>query len=189
MKPAFRFELKRKLAHIALAAYPLLFLYMGFSRIFDIEFSLAYLLLWLFSEILRVKFRLNTPTAFFIKNVSRHAFKGDLRDSWGKIRFPFWIAGLMVPMLFGNMPMLAASITLSFGDSISGIIKQALNRFDFITGYLPSVTIVALILYLLTGYPQFAVLSPAVGMLAELFGKYADDNLLIPIFATFGSMI
>ncbi len=95
----------------------------------------------------------------------------------------------MVPMLFGNMPMLAASITLSFGDSISGIIKQALNRFDFITGYLPSVTIVALILYLLTGYPQFAVLSPAVGMLAELFGKYADDNLLIPIFATFGSMI
>ncbi len=182
MKPKIRFEIKRKIVHVIFTFYPLLLIYFNVAKGMSILLSLIYLTLWLLSEFLRTSLNLNTPTAFLVKAVSRDLAGGRLKSTWKRIRVPYWILGLTIVMIFANRTsLLAATVTLTFGDALSGLLKSISNKNSKVLGLLSGIAISFLILYPITGNFLLALLAPAIGMLAELTSDYIDDNFSIPL--------
>ncbi|MCL5112307.1 MAG: hypothetical protein M1500_01145 [Candidatus Marsarchaeota archaeon] len=189
MDKELAFESKRKLVHVILTSYPLFFIYFDLQVQLALALSTSFFIVWVGSEILRVRYNLNTPTAFLIRRVSRTKMNGTLRKEWKRIRIPFWIISLTIAIAFSNyLLLLAASVTLTFGDTASAIARRALNRTDPIVGFLFGVFISAVIIYMATSNLLIALIPPIAGMAGEFISKKVDDNLTIPLFASLGFM-
>ena len=156
-----------------------------------IVFLLLFLIFWIVSEIIRVKYNVYTPTASLIKNFSRSTMeKNGLEKSWKRLRFPFWIVGLItVVIFFNNIAIQAAIITLAFGDTASATTKSVLNNHRLLFGYGIASVVSSFIIVLITKNIIYSVLPAIAGMSGEFIISGVDDNLLIPILAGVGSVI
>ena len=184
MNRLFRFEIKRKISHIGLSFYPFLFIYFGIQKETAVLLSLIYILAWYGSEVLRVNYGINTPTAFLVRNTSRHSFSGDLKKHWKRIRIPYWVFGLTIVLfLFNYQALLAATVVLVFGDSASALVRAGTKTYDRKLGYVAGVVTSALILFVLTLSLPISVFPSVIGMIGDVFSGKVNDNLTIPILA------
>ena len=186
----FNFEMQRKLVHVALTCYPLFLIYFNVGTSLRLLISLIYFTAWIFSEFLRIYLKIKTPTGILISKISRHVQIGDLDKHRYKIRFPYWILGLSIIMLVSsNTALLVATVTLTFGDSISGIAKSLLKDRNIFVGIFSGTLISLSILYLLTQNLLISLLCPFLGMLSELIGNRIDDNFSIPLFSGLSAIL
>ncbi len=189
MDARLAFEIRRKLVHMILTSYPLFFIYFRLQVQLSLAISAIFFIIWIVSEILRVKYNMGTPTSFLIRRISRTRINGTLRKEWKRIRIPFWIVGLTIAIAFSNsLLLLAASVTLTFGDTASALARRALNTHNAVLGFVFGVLASAVILYAVTGNPVIALIPPMAGMSGEFISSKVDDNLTIPVFAGIGFM-
>ncbi len=129
--------IKRKAWHIILTSYPLILIAQNLPKNVAVIISLCLLLFWLTSELLRTRFNINTPTAMLIRRVSRSTTNKTLKVTWKMIRIPYWIIGLTIALIFFNyQAVIAATITLAFGDAASALSRRALNTHKIYIGLL-----------------------------------------------------
>jgi dolichol kinase len=182
-----RFEVRRKAVHILLTFYPLLFVAFGVARIYAIASYSVYFAFWIASELLRIRFGIETPTAFLIRKISRANMRGTFGKEWKRLRFPYWIVGSLIAIaFFSSSAIVAATVCLSFGDSASGLVKALTGTNGSAIATLVGVAVSAPIIFAWTGVLTVAVFAAVIGMSAE-FIKSIDDNLTIPIFAAIAS--
>ena len=184
-----RFETRRKLAHILLTFWPILFVFLGFSRFEELVIYTAYLAFMLLSEFLRIRYDYNTPTAMLLRSVSRSTINGDLKKKWKKVRIPYWIIGSLFAMaLFGPQIIIASTVCLTFGDSVSGMTKALLQRRRSPVGIGMGILVSMILTYILTGAALMAILSSIIGMIGDA-SNLVNDNLSIPVLAALGAYL
>lgn len=183
------FEAKRKLAHILLTFWPLLFVFLGLSRFTELELYTAYLAFMLSSELLRIYYGCNTPTAILLKRFSRSTVDGNLKRRWKRVRIPYWIIGSLFAMaFFGPQIVIASTVCLTFGDSASGMAKALLERRRSLIGIGAGIAVSVLLTYMFTGDTAIAFLSSVIGMAGDA-GNLVNDNLSIPVLAALGAYL
>ena len=183
------FEVKRKLAHVLLTFWPLLFVLFGFSKAVDLVLYLTYLTFMLSSEFIRIRYNYNTPTAMLIKSFSRSTLNDRLKDEWNRIRIPYWIfGGLFAMALFGSQVVVASTVCLVFGDSASGVTKALLRKRKSFAGTGIGIVVSVLLIYAFTGNTAVAVLSSVIGMIGDT-NDLVNDNLSIPLLAAIGAYV
>jgi dolichol kinase len=169
---------------MGLSFYPFLFIYFGIQKETALFLSLIYIGVWYGSEVLRINYGINTPTAFLVRNTSRHSFAGDLKKHWKRIRVPYWAFGLTIVLIFFNyQALLAATVVLVFGDTASALIRAGTKIYDKKLGYVTGVAVSALILFALTLSLPLSVLPSIIGMIGDVFSGKVNDNLTIPVLA------
>lgn len=189
MKDNLRFEAKRKLVHILLTFWPLLFVFLGFSREIDLALYLVYLAFMFSSEFLRIRYGLNTPTAMLIRSVSRSTVNKRIKEEWKRVRIPYWIFGSIFAMgLFGPQIIIASTVCLSFGDSSSGVVKTILNKRKSLAASSIGILVSLILIYTLTGNIAMAAFSSVAGMIGDT-SNIVNDNLSIPILAAVGGYL
>ncbi len=190
MNQKIRFEIKRKVAHALLTAYPFVFIYFSLSYNIAIIFSFAYIALMLISEYLRINFDMKTPTYYLIKYFSRSIQRKGIKSEWMRYRIPYWIIGSTIALLIFNYSgWLFASVLLSIGDPVSGISKAVIGvRRSIIATFLGFV-VCAILIFAITNNILLSILPSFFGMSADWFSYKFNDNLTIPIFAAIGSFL
>ena len=184
-----RFETRRKLAHVLLTFWPILFVFLDFSRCADLAIYIIYLVFMLSSEFLRIRYDYNTPTAMLLRSVSRSTINGDLKKRWKKVRIPYWIIGSLFAMaLFGPQIIIASTVCLTFGDSVSGMTKALLQRRRSPVGVGMGILVSMIITYALTGAALIAVFSSVIGMIGDA-SNLVNDNLSISVLAALGGYL
>ncbi len=179
---------RRKTVHVLLTFWPLLFIYLGLPVQEEILLYALYLTLWLLSECVRVRYSTWTPTAPVIRAISRSRFDGTFRRDWKRIRVPYWIIGSMLAMPFGAVPLIAATVCLSFGDATSGMVKAALGVRSSPAGQAAMFAISAAAILALTGNVVVACAAAGLGALGDSI-NFVNDNLTIPMFSAVGAWI
>ncbi len=183
------FEARRKLAHILLTFWPILFVFLGFSRSEELAIYTAYLAFMLSSEFLRIRYDYNTPTAILLRSVSRSTINGNIKKRWKKVRIPYWIIGSLFAMaLFGPQIIIASTACLTFGDSVSGMTKALLRRRRSALGIFLGILASMIITYALTGAALIAVFSSVIGMMGDA-SNIVNDNLSIPVLGALGAYL
>ena len=183
------FEARRKLAHVLLTFWPILFVFLGFSRFEELAVYTAYLAFMLSSEFLRTRYDYNTPTAMLLRSVSRSTINGDFKKRWKKVRIPYWIIGSLFAMaLFGPQIIIASTVCLTFGDSVSGMTKALLQMRRSPIGVGVGILVSMIITYALTGAALVAVFSSVIGMIGDA-SNVVNDNLSIPILGALGAYL
>ena len=184
-----RFETRRKLAHVLLTFWPILFVFLDFSRFAELAIYIIYLVFMLSSEFLRIRYDYNTPTAMLLRSVSRSTINGDLKKRWKKVRIPYWIIGSLFAMaLFGPQIIIASTVCLTFGDSVSGMTKALLQRRRSPVGVGMGILVSMIITYALTGAALIAVFSSVIGMIGDA-SNLVNDNLSISVLAALGGYL
>lgn len=179
---------RRKIVHVLLTFWPLLFAYLGLPLEEEVLLYAVYLALWLLSECVRVRYGAWTPTAPIIRAISRSRFDGTFRRDWKRVRVPYWIIGSMLAMPFGAVPLIAATACLSFGDATSGMVKAALGVRSSPAGPAAMFAVSAAAILALTGNLAVSVAAAGLGALGDAINS-VNDNLTIPTFSAIGAWI
>lgn len=183
------FEARRKSAHMLLTFWPILFVFLGFSRFAELVIYTIYLAFMLSSEFLRIHYDYNTPTAVLLRSVSRSTINGDLKKRWKKVRIPYWIIGSLFAMaLFGPQIIIASTVCLTFGDSVSGMTKALLQRRRSLLGIGAGILVSTILTYALTGAALIAIFSSVIGMMGDA-SNIVNDNLSIPVLGALGAYL
>lgn len=186
----FLFELKRKMLHVLLTFYPFIFIYGNWSKQAALLFSVIYFSAWMASEYLRVKKNVETPTAVLLRFASRQLLTGNLKKSWNRIRFPYWIVGLSIVLALFNYTILwVATVILIFGDSACSLVTTFLNKRSRLLGFLSGFIVSAIIIQVLTQNYLLAIIPSLSGMASMLFNDKINDNLTLPLFAALGAVL
>ncbi len=184
-----RFEAGRKLAHVLLTFWPILFVFLGLSRFTELVIYAVYLVFMLSSEFLRIHYNYNTPTAILLRSFSRSTVNGTLKKRWKEVRVPYWIIGSLFAMaFFGPQIVIASTVCLAFGDSVSGMIKALLKRRRSFIGIGTGILVSIILTYTLTGAALIAALSSVIGMAGDA-SNLVNDNLSIPVLAALGAYL
>ncbi len=193
-KEDFLFEVKRKVFHIFLTAYPLYFIFLEGWREISLYFSIILLCVWILSEFLRLKFGIeNTPTGLLIKAVSRN-YRINKSNSWQEFKQPVWIIGNLIILILFNGPVLISGIlVLSIGDSAAGLVgmffKDKIFSGKSLHGFLAGVVASFFAVIIFTGDFKIALGSSVFGMAAEMLSYKINDNYIIGFFACLGASI
>ncbi len=183
------FEARRKLAHVLLTFWPILFVFLGLSRLTELAIYVIYLVFMLSSEFLRIRYGYNTPTAILLRSFSRSTVNGTFKERWKRMRVPYWIIGsLFAIAFFGPQIVIASTVCLTFGDSVSGMTKALLRRRRSFIGICMGILVSMILTYALTGAALIAILSSVIGMIGDA-GNLVNDNLSIPVLAALGAYL
>jgi len=192
-KGDFFFEVKRKIFHIFLTAYPLYFIFLENWREISVYFSIILLCIWFLSEFLRLKFGIeNTPTGLLTKAISRN-YRINKSNSWREFKQPAWIIGNLIILILFNGPVLISGIlVLSIGDSAAGLVgmffKDKIFSGKTVQGFLAGVVASFLVVGFFTGDFRIALGSSVFGMAAEALSYKINDNYIIGLFSCIGAI-
>jgi hypothetical protein len=114
---------------------------------------------------------------------------GTLKKRWKEVRVPYWIIGSLFAMaFFGPQIVIASTVCLAFGDSVSGMIKALLKRRRSFIGIGTGILVSIILTYTLTGAALIAILSSVIGMAGDA-SNLVNDNLSIPVLAALGAYL
>ncbi len=183
---SFKKEIFRKIIHFLGVGYIPLYILIG--RFYLIIFISIALLLFLALEILRKRDSRFFPS-FLLRDYEREKIGAHIY---------FGISALIITIFLPMDACFIGIVASSIGDGVSGIIKRMkLNKFKAlptISMFLSS-TVVFLFMYLIIlkyyiKVAEFAMflsflISSLVERQSKILGKYIDDNITVPISASF----
>jgi dolichol kinase len=179
-------EIKRKVLHLILTSYPLWYISSSNFLELHITTTLALLVTWCLSEILRThyKFRLS-PTYILLKHMTRKRVDA---LSIG-FKTPNWLIGYLIPsVIFSPTDVINGVCVLCFGDAAASLFGKKGERKSFqgsLIGFLVSLSFC----FMFTSDLRRALGASFWGMLVEHLSQGINDNYTVPTGGSFGSYL